>query len=115
MTTDPLDELRRRALTVRTLYSQVEQRTWGRSWTREELLLGFVTDVGDLARIALAREGVRTVGEDPSAALAHELADCLWCVLVLSDAYDVDLPAAFTTSMDDLEATLRRRVDGPAT
>lgn len=77
--------------------------------------MGFVTDVGDLARIALAREGVRDIGEDPSAALAHQLADCLWCVIVLSDAYDVDLPAAFATSMDDLEGTLRRRLDEPTT
>lgn len=67
--------LRDRALTVRRLYAEPERRTHGRSRTREELLLGFVTDVGDLARIALAREGVRDIGQDPAAALAHELAD----------------------------------------
>lgn len=46
MVADPLEELRRRALTVRALYGQLEQRTWGRSWTREELLL--TTSMDDL-------------------------------------------------------------------
>ena len=38
--------------------------------------------------------------------LAHELADCLWSVLTLADAYDVDLAAAFTSTMDELDEVL---------
>ena len=107
---DPLAAVRERALVVRRLYAQLEQATHGRSWTREELLLGFVTDIGDLSRIALAREGVRTLDGDPGEALAHELADCLWCVLVLSDAYGVDPAGAFARAMDDLETVIRDRL-----
>ena len=44
--------------------------------------------------------------EDLDEALAHELADCLWSVLTLADAYDVDLARAFTGTMDELEASL---------
>jgi NTP pyrophosphatase (non-canonical NTP hydrolase) len=35
--------------------------------------------------------------------LGHELADCLWSVLVLSDLYGIDLEEAFLHTMDDLE------------
>ena len=40
------------------------------------------------------------------AALAHELADCLGCVLTLADAYDVDLAAAFDLTMNALADSL---------
>ena len=36
----------------------------------------------------------------------HELADCLWSVLTLADAYDVDLAGAFTATMDELDEVL---------
>ena len=36
--------------------------------------------------------GDSAVWEDLDEALAHELADCLWCVMTLADAYDVKLP-----------------------
>jgi NTP pyrophosphatase (non-canonical NTP hydrolase) len=38
--------------------------------------------------------------------LAHELADCLWSVLVLADAYGIALERAFFETMDDLEQHL---------
>ena len=36
---------------------------------------------------------------DLDEALAHELADCLWSVMSLADAYGVDLEAAFGRTM----------------
>jgi NTP pyrophosphatase (non-canonical NTP hydrolase) len=44
--------------------------------------------------------------------LAHELADCLWSVLVLADRLGVDLGAAFAATMSDLEQNIRKRLDG---
>lgn len=38
--------------------------------------------------------------------MAHELADCLWSVMVLADAYDVDLEDAFLRTMRDLNEHL---------
>src|SRR3569833_1033846 len=72
--------------------------THGRPWTREELALGFVGDVGDLAKLVQAMEGVRAI-PDAKTKLAHELADCLWSLMTLADAYDVDLEQAFTGTM----------------
>ena len=98
-------ELEQRALAIRRQYASLEERRYGRAWTREELALGFVGDVGDLMKLALAQEGVRAI-PDAAEKLAHELADCLWSLLVLADAYEVDLQQAFLRTMDELEAYL---------
>jgi NTP pyrophosphatase (non-canonical NTP hydrolase) len=94
-----------RARTVRARYAEVEAATYGRSWTTEEIMLGFLGDVGDLAKLVQGKAGVRP-REDLDEALAHELADCLWSVLTLADAYDVDLAGAFASTMDELEEVL---------
>ena len=68
-------------------------------------MLGFLGDVGDLAKLVQGKAGVRPRA-DLDGALAHELADCLWSVIVLADCYDVDLEQAFTSTMDELAAQL---------
>lgn len=100
-----LDALSERAWRLRELYAAAETRQHGRSWSPQEIALGFVGDVGDLAKLVQAKAGVRRI-EDCDARLAHELADCLWSVLVLARTYEVDLAAAFTGTMDELEGRL---------
>lgn len=97
--------MRQRAREVRAAYAARESDRFGRSWTPEELMLGFVGDVGDLAQLVQGKAGVRPT-DDLDAKLAHELADCLWCVLTLADTYDVDLEAAFERTMGELAAHL---------
>jgi NTP pyrophosphatase (non-canonical NTP hydrolase) len=75
-------------------------------------MLGFVGDVGDLAKLAMAAEGAREAPGGPSA-LGHELADCLWAVLVLARLHDVDLAAEFLRMTGDLERTLTDRLSRP--
>ena len=70
-------------------------------------MLGFLGDLGDLAKLVQGKEGVRP-RDDLDEALAHELADCLWCVMTLADAYDVDLGAAFASTMDDARPVAAR-------
>jgi NTP pyrophosphatase (non-canonical NTP hydrolase) len=98
-------DMRERALGVRALYAEHERATYGREWSGEELALGFVGDVGDLVKLVQAKEGVRAI-DDVDALLAHELADCLWSVIVLADRYAVDLEGAFARTMDELESRL---------
>jgi hypothetical protein len=77
-----LDALRARALRIHDLYQELNQCERGRGWSREEFMLGFLGDVGDLAKLVTAAEGARDMpGGKP--ALEHELADCLWSVLIL--------------------------------
>lgn len=101
-----LSALATRARRVRELYAALETRRGGRPWTRAELAQGFVGDVGDLMKLLMAKDGRRTA-KNLDAALAHELADCLWSVLVLADASGVDLEAAFLRTMDELEQRLK--------
>jgi len=98
-------DLSARAAQVRDLYVRLETERYGRPWTREEILLGFVGDVGDLAKLALAAEEVRAI-PDAKAKLAHELADCLWSLMTLARLHEVDLEASFFATMDELEARL---------
>ena len=88
---------------MREQYAVLERQGYGRAWTNEEIALGFVGDVGDLAKLVLARNGVRSI-PDADAKLSHELADCLWSVMVLAAEYDIDLERVFLQTMDDLEA-----------
>jgi NTP pyrophosphatase (non-canonical NTP hydrolase) len=94
-----------RAHAVRGRYAELEQARYGREWSTEELMLGFVKDVGDLALLVQAKEGVRDVA-DLDAKLAHELADCLWSLIVVAECYGIDLEQAFAETMDDIEARL---------
>ncbi|MFC0629262.1 nucleotide pyrophosphohydrolase [Kribbella deserti] len=103
-------EMRGRALEVRALYADWEVRRDGRAWSATELMNGFTGDVGDLAKLVGAHAGSRPGPEDLPAALGHELADCLWSVLVIADAVGVDLEQAFTSTMNDLEDHVRAQL-----
>lgn len=87
--------LSQRALEIRTRFGELERARAGRPWTREEVMQGFVGDIGDLMKLVMAEQGLREIG-DHDRKLAHELADCLWSVLVLARLYDVDLEKAFS-------------------
>jgi NTP pyrophosphatase (non-canonical NTP hydrolase) len=95
-----------RAVAVRTQYAQLEQAHYGTSWTNEELALGFVGDVGDLVKLVMAVNGRRNI-PDARSKLAHELADCLWSIIVLAHVHQLDLEQAFVQTMNDLEAHLQ--------
>jgi NTP pyrophosphatase (non-canonical NTP hydrolase) len=105
-----LAHLSARALQIRDVLSAREKNRGGRSWTREELMQGFVGDVGDLMKLAMAKQGLRPA-ENLDARLAHELSDCLWSVLVLADAYGIDLEKAFGRTMDELEQRITSESD----
>lgn len=100
------------ARAVRAKYAAAEADRYGRSWTPEEIMLGFLGDVGDLAKLVQGKAGVRP-RDDLDTALAHELADCLWAVITLADTYGVDLEAAFDHTMHDLSSHLDHRGDAP--
>lgn len=94
-----------RALAIRTQYEEFERKRYGAAWTGEELALGFVGDVGDLVKLVMAQSGRRSIPEAKSK-LAHELADCLWSVMVLAHVHHIDLEEAFLQTMDELEEHL---------
>ena len=101
-----LAQLSARALEIREQFAMKERVHGGRPWTREEVMQGFVGDVGDLMKLVMAKSGIRAVS-DADNKLAHELSDCLWSVLVLARLYNVDLEREFLRTMDGIEQKLR--------
>ncbi|MBI4087088.1 nucleotide pyrophosphohydrolase [Candidatus Kaiserbacteria bacterium] len=94
--------LSERAMEIRAKYRALEKEKIGREWTRSEVAQGLVGDVGDLMKLVMAKEGLRDI-PDADTKLAHELSDCLWCILVLAEKYDIDLEKAFLKTMDELD------------
>lgn len=103
-----LSSLQVRALEIKRLYDDVNKKQRACTWTNQDFMLGFVGDVGALAKLVMAAEGIRGDVSDSREALIHELADCLWSVLILADAYDVDLGAEFLANMDGLENRIKQ-------
>jgi hypothetical protein len=101
-------QLVERALQIRAQYSELEQSRYGRSWENDEIALGFVGDVGDLAKLVIAHNGVRNI-PDAHERLAHELSDCLWSIIVLSHNYGFDLEAIFLENLDALEKLIEQQ------
>jgi NTP pyrophosphatase (non-canonical NTP hydrolase) len=97
------------AMELRELFEALEKKRHGRAWSTEQIALGLVGDVGDLAKLIQAAAGVRDA-PDLERRLGHELADCLWCVLVLAEKLGVDLDAAFDSTMKELKAGVRREL-----
>ena len=79
-----LARLTERAMQLRRRFTEAEQARQGRAWTREELMQGFVVDVGDLMKLVMAKAGARPVD-------------------------DVDLEKEFLATMTELEAKLAQR------
>ena len=101
-----------RAMEIRSRFAAFEQARSGRVWTREELMQGFVVDVGDLMKLVMAKQGLRHV-DDVDKKLAHELSDCLWSVLVLAKLYGIDLEQEFIKTMDELDSAIAAKMKAP--
>jgi NTP pyrophosphatase (non-canonical NTP hydrolase) len=107
-TAKTLPALTARAREIRALYVAQSRRAGTRPWGPAELAQGFVGDVGDLMKLVMAKEGLRPA-KNLDAALAHELADCLWSILLLADIYGVKLEPVFLATM----RTLGRKLTPP--
>lgn len=102
-------ELQKQALVIADLYDQLNNEEGRITWSDQQLLQGFVGDVGDLSKIIMARNKLRPM-DNVEEKLAHELADCLWSILVLAAKCNVDISQAFTKNMKELEEKLRQQL-----
>lgn len=100
-----LQDAQRRALAIREKYEAFELKTVGRVWTRAELVQGLVGDIGDLVTLTMVKDGARA-GDAVEERLQHEIADCLWSLLVIAKKYDVDIEAAFVRLLTELDRRL---------
>ena len=96
------DDLQKRAVEIHNKYDRLNRSRRGAAWNEQQLMAGFVGDVGDLSKIIQAKHGLREM-DNIDAKLAHELSDCLWSVLVLASKYGFDLSKEFMRTMDELD------------
>lgn len=96
------DDIQQRAVEIRDKYDALNQEKRGVTWNEQQLMAGFVGDVGDLSKIIMAKHGLRAM-ENVDEKLSHELSDCLWSVLVLASKYNINLSEEFMKTMDDLD------------
>lgn len=103
-----LEDIIARARHIRSLYENYERENYGREWSTAEIVLGLMGDLGDLAKLIQAHLGIRGVpsAQELETKLSHELADCLWSILVIADKLQINLGDAFVTTMNELEKHL---------
>jgi NTP pyrophosphatase (non-canonical NTP hydrolase) len=93
-----LKDLLAQAEEIRLKYQELNAKQGQTAWGVRDYAMGFVGDVGDLQKLIMAKENLRDIA-DVDAKLAHELADCLWSILVLANYYGLDLEKEFTQTM----------------
>lgn len=97
-------DLKAKALQVRDGYNKRNALDGHNEWGSAEYVQGFMGDVGDLAKLVMAKNNLRHFrdGRDVDEAITHELADCLWSTIVLADVLNVNLEVTFSQTMDEI-------------
>jgi len=101
-------DLATQALVVRDHYNELQKTDGHKLWNVQDRTAGFVGDIGDLSKLVMAKHGLRRGPDDVDEALAHELSDCLWSIMVIADELNIDLEAAFTKTMTELHARIEK-------
>ena len=96
------------AINVRKKYEIFELKKYGSSWDVKDLMIGFQGDVGDLAKLIQASQGNRNISGWKEK-LEHELSDCLWSLIVLSNKLDINFEEAFVRTMKELDDSLTEK------
>lgn len=102
------DQMQARAQQINKLMHQFERTQNVPEWGTRQLTMGFVGDVGALVKLVQAKLGDRHI-DDVDDKLRHEIADCLWSIIVIADSLDIDLQSAFMDTMDKLENRITNR------
>lgn len=93
-----------KARQIRDKYAELEKKRDGKEWTNEQLMQGFLGDVEELKTIVHSS----TIDKEK---LGHELSDCLWSIIILSDKYGINLEESFKKTMSDLENRLDHKTN----
>lgn len=88
------------AVELRRLYHKIEEQRQGSIWSREEDMLGLVSDIGVLSRLVLAVHGRWPFNDEVRAELSDKLAECVWWLLVLADRLGLDNTLAYSSFVD---------------
>lgn len=97
-----LQDLIKRNQEVWKYYIESDKRRLGHEWPRGEYSRALAADIGALIKLTMAKDGLRDV-EDLDKKIVHEIGDCLSCLMIIADKYEIDIEKAFLETMDELE------------
>jgi hypothetical protein len=97
-----LRDLIKQAEEIRKKYEELNAKNGKEAWRIRDYAMGYVGDTGDLMKLVMAKENLRDI-PDVDEKLGHELADCLWSILVLANYYGIDLDKEFTKTMQIID------------
>lgn len=100
-----LKDLQKRALEIQQKHAELNKAKGQEYWNLRDYTLGFVGDVGQLAKLIMAKENLRELDEVDTK-LEHEIADCFWSVLVIAGKLGIDLEKVFENTMKELDARI---------
>ncbi len=102
-------ELTKRAREVKKSYIKLNKIQGNKPWSMAEYTQGLVGDVGDLTKLVMAKSGYRKY-DDVDKKLAHELADCLWSIIIIADELGINLEKEFLKIMDGLKKKVSSKI-----
>jgi NTP pyrophosphatase (non-canonical NTP hydrolase) len=102
-------DLTDKAVAMKQAYDELNEIEGNKKWTSAEYTQGFVGDVGDLIKLVMAKNNYRNIdGMDKK--IAHELADCLWSLMVISKELDVNLEQEFVSTIEELTKRINEKL-----
>lgn len=104
-------QIERKAMEVSNLYDELNRRTDFKVWGISERTQGLVGDIGDLVKLVMAKENYRGGYGNPeelNSKISHELADCLWSIITITNILEIDLEKALLVTMVELEDRIRK-------
>jgi NTP pyrophosphatase (non-canonical NTP hydrolase) len=103
-------DLIKKSKELKQAYALLNRTEGSKAWGVNEYMQGFVGDVGDLAKLIMAKKGFRySAKSDLDDKLAHELADCLWSIITIADELDIDLEEEFMKTVNQLQEKISDR------
>lgn len=101
-------EFIKKANEIKHLYESLNKAKGQKRWSVAEYMQGFVGDTGNLMKLIMAKNNLRThTYKDVDRKITHELVDCLWSILVIAEELGVDLENEY---FKNLEAVKKKRL-----
>jgi len=100
-----------RAIQIRKLYHQLEIQHHGTTWSKQEDMIGLMSDIGELGRLLMASDDRWAYKGDVPKDIADKISECMWWLFVLSDRLEVDISSAFSSKMNELHFDLSASVE----
>ena len=95
-----------KAKEVQKLYRELNKKRNEKKWTVSEYAQGLVGDVGNLTRLVMAKNNFRTI-QNINEELKHELVDCLWALIIISEELHIDLEKEYFEKMKKFKKIIK--------